>query len=55
MALKEFHRMWQEILRTSKDEIDAFRQSDLELAKQNGNYEMVVALYAGDQQAWGSE
>ena len=38
------------ILSTSRDEIDAFRQSDLELAKQNGNYEMVKALYDGDQQ-----
>ena len=47
--------MWEEILRTSRDEIDAFRQSDLELAKQQGNYEMVMALYDGDQQTWGSE
>ncbi|MHB8974037.1 MAG: hypothetical protein ACYC4N_26680 [Pirellulaceae bacterium] len=44
--------MWEEILIGSREEIDALIQSDLELAKLEGNYETVVALYAADQQTW---
>ena len=42
--------MWNEILHSSKEEIDAFMQSDLELAEQEGTYEAVVALYAADRE-----
>ena len=44
--------MWDEILCSSKEEIEAFIQSDLEWAKQEGTYESVAALYAADDQNW---
>jgi hypothetical protein len=50
--LADFREMWDEILCSSKEEIEAFIQSDLELAKQEGTYETVTALYAADDQKW---
>ena len=46
--LTAFREMWDEILCSSKQEIEAFIQSDLELAKQEGTYEAVARLYAAD-------
>jgi hypothetical protein len=48
--LTTFREMWDEIMCSSKDEIEAFIQSDLELAKQEGTYETVTALYAANDQ-----
>jgi hypothetical protein len=50
--LTDFREMWDEILCSSREEIEAFIQSDLELAKQEGTYETVAALYAADDQKW---
>jgi hypothetical protein len=50
--LTDFLEMWDEILCSSKEETEAFIQSDLELAKQEGTYETVTALYAADDQKW---
>lgn len=44
--------MWNEILCSSKDEIEAFIQSDLELARQEGTYKVVAALYEADDGKW---
>ena len=44
--------MWAEIVSGSREEIDAFIQSDLAFAKQEGEYKTVVALYASEQQVW---
>ena len=44
--------MWAKIWSGSREEIDAFIQSDLAFAKQEGEYETVVALYASEQQTW---
>ena len=49
-ALREFHQMWQAILRDSQPEIAALIEADLELAKERGDYEAVKSLYDGDQQ-----
>ncbi len=48
--LTDFREMWSEILCSSKKEIEAFIQSDMELAKQEGTYETIAALYAADDQ-----
>lgn len=50
--LTEFRMMWREILCGSREEIEAFIQSDLELARQEGTYETIAALYAADHQKW---
>jgi len=50
--LTTFREMWDEILCSSKKEIEAFIQSDLELAKQEGTYEVVTALYDADDGKW---
>jgi hypothetical protein len=42
--------MWDEILCSSKEEIEAFIQSDLELAKQEGTYEDRRSACAADEQ-----
>jgi hypothetical protein len=52
VRLTDFLEMWDEILCSSKEEIEAFIQSDLELAKQEGTYETVAALYTADDQKW---
>ncbi len=52
-ALLEFRATWQRTLLESRAEIDTFRQSDLELARQEGNYEKVASLYAADD--WAGE
>jgi hypothetical protein len=49
-ALREFHQMWQAVLREFQPAIAALIHADLELSKQRGNYEVVKSLYAGDQQ-----
>lgn len=54
-TLHEFHRMWDSLLRQSRTEIEAVVQSDLELARQYGNYETVATLYAADRQTWERE
>jgi hypothetical protein len=48
--LTDFREMWDELMCSSKKEIEAFIQSDLELAKQEGTYETVTALYAADDE-----
>jgi hypothetical protein len=50
--LTNFREMWDEILCSSKEEIEGFTQSDLELARQEGTYETVAALYTADDQKW---
>jgi hypothetical protein len=50
--LTDFREMWDEILCSSKKEIEAFIRADLELAKQEGTYETVAALYAADDKKW---
>ena len=50
--LVRFRESWQEILDSSRKEIEAFIQADLELAMQEGAYEMVARLYAGDYRKW---
>ncbi len=51
-ALTEFRSMWEEILSSSRAEMQAFIQADLELARQEGTSETVAALYANNCQAW---
>jgi hypothetical protein len=51
-VLVEFHRMWRDILRGSQEEVSALIQSDLDLARQEGTYESVRALYAADRHQW---
>jgi hypothetical protein len=48
--LKTFREMWDEILCSSREEIETFIQSDLELAMREGTYEAVARLYAADEQ-----
>lgn len=50
--LVRFRESWQEILDSSRTQIEAFIQADLELAMQEETYEMVARLYAGDYQRW---
>jgi hypothetical protein len=50
--LAHFREMWDEILCSSQEEIEAFIQSDLELARQEGTYETVARLYAADRGKW---
>ena len=46
--LTRFREMWGEILCSSRKEIEAFIQADLDLAKEHGSYESVARLYAAD-------
>ena len=48
----ELREAWQEILDSSRKEIEAFIQADLDLAMQEGTMEEVARLYAGDYQRW---
>jgi hypothetical protein len=48
--LTDFRESWDEIMCSSKEEIEAFIQSDLELAKQEGTYETVTSLYTANDQ-----
>ncbi len=50
--LASFREMWREILCSSRKEIEAFIQSDLELAMQERTYEEVARLYAADYGKW---
>ena len=50
--LFRFRESWQEILDSSREEIEAFIQADLKLAMQEGTYEMVARLYAADYGKW---
>ncbi len=50
--LTRFREMWEEVLCSSREEIEAFMQSDLDLARQEGTYETVAALYTADDQSW---
>lgn len=50
--LTEFRRMWNEVLRSSKHEIEAFIQADLQLAAHEGTYETVARLYVADYWRW---
>lgn len=50
--LTTLREMWDEILCSSNEEIEAFIQSDLELAKQEGTCEAVAAQYAADDGKW---
>ena len=50
--LTTLREMWDEILCSSNEEIEAFTQSDLELAKQEGTCEVVTALYRADDGKW---
>ena len=50
--LTVFREMWDEILCSSREEIEAFIQSDLEVAKQERTYEAVAHLYASDYGRW---
>lgn len=47
-----FREMWDEILYSSRKEIEAFIQSDLDLAVQEGTCEEVARLYAADHAKW---
>ena len=50
--LVRFRESWQEILDSSRTEIEAFILADLELAMQEGTYEEVARLYAADYGKW---
>ena len=50
--LAEFREMWDEILSSSRKEIEEFIQSDLELATMEGTYDEVARLYAADYGRW---
>jgi hypothetical protein len=53
--LDHFRTAWQQILDRSREQIEAFIKSDLELAIQDGTYETVGALYAANYQRWAAE
>ena len=53
-ALMEFRTRWQEILDSSQEAMEAFIQSDLELARQEDRYDAVAALYAAEPRPWRS-
>ena len=50
--LTEFREMWQEILDSSRKEIEEFIQADLEIAKLEGTYEAVARMYVADYGKW---
>ena len=50
--LAEFREMWQEILDSSRREIEEFIQADLELAKLEGTYEAVARMYVANYGKW---
>ena len=50
--LARFRGMWGEVLCSSRKEIEAFIESDLDLATQEGTYEEVARLYAHDYGRW---
>ena len=47
-----FRTAWQQVLNRSRDEIEGFIKSDLDLAMQDGTYETVARLYAADYSRW---
>jgi hypothetical protein len=48
----ELRDSWQEILNSSRDEIEKFIQADLDLALLEGTFEIVARRYAADYQRW---
>ena len=50
--LAEFRSAWDEILCSSRQEIEAFIQADLELALQEGTYEEIARMCAADYGRW---
>ncbi len=51
-VLIEFHQNWRALLASSRTVLDAVVESDLELARQEGTFETVAALYAADRAQW---
>ncbi len=50
--MTHFREAWQQLLGRSREKIENFIKSDLELAKQEETYETVAALYAADYHRW---
>ena len=50
--LVHFRNTWCAILDRSKADVEAFIEADLDLARENGIYEMVARLYAADHERW---
>jgi len=50
--LVHFQTAWGQILDRSREQIEAFIKSDLELATQDGTYDTVAAMYAADYHKW---
>ena len=47
-----FWNAWGQILGRSKKEIEAFIKADLDLAMDDGNYDLIARLYAADYHRW---
>ena len=50
--MAHFRQAWQHILDRSREEIERFLKADFELARQEGTYDTVAALYAADFSRW---
>ena len=50
--LDHFRTAWDEILKSSRTEIEEFIQADLELAAMEGTYDEVAQMYAADYGRW---